>query len=87
FYHYSQQPESWQVEDQYLLGRDLLVAPVLHAGQRERRIWLPAGDRWIARCGTQYQGGQWLTVETPLEVIPVLARAEADPELVAAIRL
>ncbi|MEQ4529986.1 MAG: TIM-barrel domain-containing protein, partial [Mixta sp.] len=32
FYHYSQQPESWQVEDQYLLGRDLLVAPVLHAG-------------------------------------------------------
>lgn len=87
FYHYPQQPESWQVEDQYLLGRDLLVAPVLHAGQRERRIWLPAGDRWIARSGTQYQGGQWLTVETPLEVIPVLARAEADPELVAAIRL
>lgn len=87
FYHYPQQPESWQVEDQYLLGRDLLVAPVLHAGQHERRIWLPAGDRWIARCGTQYQGGQWLTMETPLSVIPVLVRAEADPELVAAIRL
>lgn len=87
FYHYPQQPESWQVEDQYLLGRDLLVAPVLHAGQHERRIWLPAGDRWIARCGTQYQGGQWLTMETPLSVIPVLVRAEADPELVAAMRL
>ncbi|WP_275553589.1 glycoside hydrolase family 31 protein [Mixta sp. Marseille-Q2659] len=87
FYHYPQQPESWQVEDQYLLGRDLLVAPVLHAGQHERRIWLPAGNRWIARCGTQYQGGQWLTMETPLSVIPVLVRAEADPELVAAIRL
>ena len=86
FYHYPQQAESWQVEDQYLLGRDLLVAPVLHAGQRERRLWLPAGDRWISRSGTQYQGGQWLTVATPLEIIPVLVRAEADPTLVAALR-
>lgn len=86
FYHYPQQAESWQVEDQYLLGQDLLVAPVLHAGQRERRLWLPAGDRWISRSGTQYQGGQWLTVATPLEVIPVLVRAEADPTLVAALR-
>ncbi|MGD8164914.1 glycoside hydrolase family 31 protein [Pantoea sp. FN0307] len=86
FYHYPQQAESWQIEDQYLLGQDLLVAPVLHAGQRERRLWLPAGDCWITRSGTQYQGGQWLTVETPLHVIPVLVRAEADPALVAAMR-
>lgn len=74
FYHYSQQPESWQVEDQYLLGRDLLVAPVLHAGQREREVWLPAGDSWIARNGERYAGGQRICVAAPLSAIPVFLR-------------
>jgi alpha-D-xyloside xylohydrolase len=41
FWHYPDEPQSWQVEDQYLFGEDILVAPVLHAGQRQREVWLP----------------------------------------------
>lgn len=81
FYHYPQQTESWQVEDQYLLGRDLLVAPVLHAGQREREVWLPAGEQWITRNGECYQGGQRISVAAPLREIPVFTRAGSQVDI------
>lgn len=34
-------------EDQYLLGPDLLVAPILHEGRAEREVLIPAGPEWI----------------------------------------
>lgn len=34
-------------EDQYLLGPDLLVAPILHEGRAEREVLIPAGDEWV----------------------------------------
>jgi alpha-D-xyloside xylohydrolase len=78
FYQYPQQPESWQVEDQYLLGADILVAPVLHAGQRERKVWLPAGETWVALNGERYEGGRAITVAAPMSEIPVFVREGAD---------
>jgi alpha-D-xyloside xylohydrolase len=69
------------VEDQYLLGRDLLVAPVLHDGQREREVWLPAGEQWIARNGECYQGGQRISVAAPLSEIPVFKREGSQVDI------
>ncbi|MDP4501943.1 hypothetical protein [Nonomuraea turcica] len=37
--------QAWQVEDAFLLGPDLLIAPVTEAGARERAVHLPAGAR------------------------------------------
>ena len=39
-------PQSWIIHDEYMLGRELLVAPVTEAGQVSRDVWLPEG-RWI----------------------------------------
>ncbi len=78
FWHYPQQPQSWENEDQYLFGEDLLVAPVMHAGQRQREVWLPAGQQWIALNGERYQGGERIRVEAALETIPVFVR-EGSP--------
>lgn len=68
--------QAWQVADQYCFGRGLLVAPVLHPGVSERRLYLPDGhwkDFWT---GTEYIGQQWLTVLAPLERIPVFRRLD-----------
>jgi alpha-D-xyloside xylohydrolase len=63
------------VEDQLLLGPDILVAPVLFEGARERKVYLPAGADWIeAKKGTPQRGGEWRTFEAPLESIPVFLR-------------
>ena len=59
-------------------GPDILVAPVLYAGQREREVYLPAGSAWQdAHSGQRYQGGQRLWAPAPLEYIPLFVREGA----------
>ena len=70
--------DAWGVEDAYLFGPDLLVAPVLERGLRQRRVYLPAGAQWTeAWTGRRYAGGQWVTAEAPLEVMPLFTRDES----------
>jgi alpha-D-xyloside xylohydrolase len=77
FYDFPQQPTSWQVEDQYMFGADILVAPILHAGQNTREVWLPEGETWVSLQGERFQGGQWISADAPLERMPVYVRANA----------
>lgn len=74
FWHYPDEPQSWQTENQYLFGEDLLVAPVMQAGQRQREVWLPGGHCWVSLDGERYQGGQRVTVVAALETIPLFIR-------------
>ena len=55
--------------DQFMLGDDVLVAPVLEKGMRRRAVRLPAG-RWKFADGTVYDGGQTITADSPLHVLP-----------------
>lgn len=67
-----------EVDDQYMFGPDLLVSPVLHAGARSRRVYLPAGSTWTnAWTGEVLPGGQWVKVDAPLERIPLHLRGDA----------
>lgn len=72
-------PACETIDDQFMLGPDILAAPVLHEGLRERRVYLPAGADWVeADSGRVYAGGQWLDVPAPLERIPVFLRAGGE---------
>jgi len=65
----------WVVEDQFLFGPDLLVAPVLSQGQRTRKVYLPADCTWVeAWTGQEYAGGGWIELDASLERIPVFWR-------------
>ena len=70
-------PACWRLADQYRLGRDLLVAPVVEEGAAARRLYLPRGAWYDLRGGAALEGGRWLEVAAPLERIPVFARAGA----------
>lgn len=75
FYEFPEDPTCWQVEDEYLYGPDYLVAPVLNAGQRTRRVYLPAGADWThLETGETQKGGRWLDVPCPLDSMPVFVR-------------
>ncbi|MGO4430511.1 family 31 glucosidase, partial [Streptomyces sp. MCAF7] len=64
---------------QFLLGPDVLVAPVYVAGVRARQVYLPVGTQWLdAVTGRVLEGGTRLDAETPLERIPVFIREGAD---------
>ena len=62
------------VDDQYLLGRDLLVAPVYREGQTARPVYLPAGTWYDQVSGVAHEGPAWITADTPLDTIPVYVR-------------
>lgn len=56
FVEYPDDPGAWLVEDQYLFGSDILVAPMMEAGT-ERNVYLPKGN-WIDyQSGKTYQQG------------------------------
>lgn len=61
------------IDDEYLVGDRLLVAPVT-AGTHERAIYLPAGIWHDFYTGQEYTGGQTITLPVPLEVIPVFVK-------------
>lgn len=74
----------YDIFDQYLFGPDLMVCPVYEQGVRERRVYLPQGETFIdAFDGREYEGGAWLTVQAPLERIPLFLRkgSELKPEM------
>lgn len=69
------------VDDQFMFGPEILVAPVLFEGASERHVYLPAGMKWTnAWTGEVLDGGQSITASAPLEQIPVYLRG-ADNKL------
>ena len=65
------------LDDQYLLGSDLLVAPVVEPGTTARQVYLPAGDWYDWHSGALVGGARYLTAPTPMETIPIFARGGA----------
>ena len=65
----------WQYPMQYLLGDDLLVAPVVEPGADRWDVYLPDGEWVDAWAGSSLPGGQVVTVSAPLDRIPVFVRA------------
>jgi alpha-D-xyloside xylohydrolase len=73
FVEFPEDPGSWQIEDEYLLGSDMLVAPLLEKGTSGREVYLPPGS-WIDyQTATRYPGG-WHRIEAGEIPIVVLVR-------------
>lgn len=77
FYDFPDDVQSWNCEDQYMFGPDVLVAPVMYAKTDCRSVYLPDGETWINYwTGDTLEGGQTVTVPAPLDQIPLFIRGE-----------
>jgi alpha-D-xyloside xylohydrolase len=66
----------WNIDDEYLFGPALLVAPVTEFRARERRVYLPSGAEWYEESsGRRLAGGQDYTADAPRERMPLFVRA------------
>jgi alpha-D-xyloside xylohydrolase len=73
---YQDDPTVATIEDEYLFGDDILVAPIMDPSNC-RMVYLPHGtwvDYWSKK---PIEGGKWLQVEAPLEILPLWIRAGA----------
>lgn len=79
FLEYPYDPACWEVKDEYLFGKDILVAPVTEEGQRKKVVYFPGDDIWIhASDKSEYRGTTRAEVNAPLDKIPVFIRKGAD---------
>lgn len=75
FYDFPEDPRSWDQEDEYLFGPDVLVAPVMYAKTESREVYLPGGEAWVNFwTGESFEGGRTVTVPAPLDQIPLFVR-------------
>lgn len=77
FFDFSTEPEIWNAQYQYMLGRYLLVAPITEADVTTQRVYLPKGawmDFWDHK---PIVGGKWIEVDTPTDRIPVFIRMDS----------
>jgi alpha-D-xyloside xylohydrolase len=71
--------DAWRTEDEFLLGPDLLIAPVLEPGARGRDVYLPEGRTWVAAgTGDCHDGGTIVAVPLSLDRIPVFVSEGAE---------
>jgi alpha-D-xyloside xylohydrolase len=69
-------PQVYNIPDQYLFGPALMVTPVTHAGAQTRKVYLPAGTTWTNFwTGQSISGGQSTGVAAPIEILPLYVRA------------
>lgn len=75
FYDFHEDKTAWQVEDQYMFGPDVLVAPILYPKMEKRKVYLPEDTDWKnAWTGEEFQGGQTIEVDAPIDIIPLFLR-------------
>ena len=75
FYEFPKDENCYDLNRQYMLGSELIVAPVLYEGARSVKVYLPAGETWVnVWSGDEYEGGQFAEAAAPIDVIPVFAR-------------
>jgi alpha-D-xyloside xylohydrolase len=90
FVEFPDDPGSWNVDDEYLYGSQILVAPLMHENETSRQVYLPPGT-WIDyQSGKSYSGG-WQKIEAGKipeiilvrdgSVIPHIALAQSTAQM------
>lgn len=75
FYEFPEDKFTWDIDDQYMYGEDILVAPIVELNSTKRNVYLPIGATWInAHDGKAYQGGKKYIVNAPINTLPIFLR-------------
>lgn len=78
WYEFPNDKQTYLINDEYLVGSDVLVAPVVREGMRTRGIYLPVGAEWIDWwTGERIESGKIHYLQTPLERVPIFVRVGA----------
>jgi len=76
FLHFPEDRETFTIQDQFLYGGDVMVAPVIEAGAIMRKVYLP-GEGWRHMWSGQDYGPGWHDVPAPIGTPPVFYRPDS----------
>jgi alpha-glucosidase/alpha-D-xyloside xylohydrolase len=76
FMDFPADPNVADIRDEYMFGPAILVAPVTEQGATSRKVYLPAGSDWYNYwTNARIKGGQTITVDAPIDTLPLFVRA------------
>jgi alpha-glucosidase/alpha-D-xyloside xylohydrolase len=75
--HFPNDDEAVKLGDEFLWGRDLLIAPVTEKGAKSRRVYLPSGNWFDWWTGEKQEGKRWIDRPVDLATIPIYVHAGA----------
>lgn len=73
--HYPNDPEVRNLNSEYLVGENILVAPVLEQGVTKRMVYLPEGTWYDYWTGEKLEGKQYILKDAPIDVCPMYIKA------------
>ena len=76
-YEYPHDKAVQNLSDQYMLGSQVLVAPVVEPGKTARAVYLPEGQWYDFATNKCYEGGQHILANAPIDHIPIYIKAGA----------
>lgn len=82
---YSNDPNTWSVDDEYMMGDSLLVAPMF-TGEKERSVYLPTGKWYSFYDGKEYEGNKKHQITMGIERIPIFVRGGSLVPLAAPVQ-
>lgn len=74
---YQHDENVYDIGDQYLFGDALMICPVTTKGAQTRTVYLPEGNWFDYWTGKKISGNQFITAVSPLDTIPIFAKAGA----------
>jgi len=75
--NYQDDENTYNLDDQFMIGEDLLVAPIMKPDVTRRLVYLPAGSWYDYWTNKKYAGGTMINVDAPLDTVPMFVRAGA----------
>jgi alpha-glucosidase len=75
--NYQDDENTYNLDDEFMIGDDLLVAPIVKPDITGRQVYLPKGGWYDYWTNKRYSGGTMIRVEAPLENVPIFVRAGA----------
>jgi alpha-glucosidase len=79
--HFPTDPATHEISDEFLLGEDILVAPIVEEGATEREVYLPEGRWFHIWTGVEHEGPSHIVVQAPIGAPPVFSRNTDRPDL------
>jgi len=74
FFEFQEDEETYTIDDEFMVGPFILVAPVIKEGARTREIYLPGGNWYDYHDKKEYVGGKRIVYEAPLDRLPIFVR-------------
>jgi alpha-glucosidase len=77
YYHYAQDEQACDVQNEFLVGDSILSAPIVEQGATGRNVYLPPGLWFDFWTGKMYPGNGWSKISSPLDQWPLFVRGDS----------